>query len=73
MDELSLDERDAVEDMAESEEDVRLVSELNKDLEVADEVGCCIMAELVRIIVGEDAVDKEDVTALEVRFTALDT
>lgn len=57
MGELSLDERDAVEDMAELKEDVRLVSKLNKDLEVAEEVGCCIMAELVRIMVGEDTVD----------------
>lgn len=74
MDELSLDERDAVEDMAESKEDATLVSGLDTDLEVADEVGCCMMAESVKTIVGEDAVDcKKELTELDVRVTALDT
>jgi hypothetical protein len=35
---------------------VTLVSELNTDVEVAD-AGCCMMAESVRIMAGEDAVD----------------
>lgn len=74
MDELSLDERDAVEDMAESKEDAMLVSGLDTDLEVADEVSCCMIAESVKIIAGEDAVDcKEELTELGVRVTALDT
>jgi hypothetical protein len=72
VDELSLDERDAMEDMAESKEDVTLVLDFNTDVEVAD-VGCCMMAESVEIMAGEDAVDrKEELTELDVRFTALD-
>lgn len=72
MDELSLDERDDMEDMAESKEDVTLLSELNTDVELAA-VGCCMMAESVEMMAGEDVVDrKEELTELNVRFTALD-
>lgn len=80
MDGLSFDKTDAMDDIAESREDVAPVSS-NSERGLTDVVGCCILGDSVasRIMTGEDDAiwpprtsgREEELTELDVGFTAL--